>query len=192
MIQHYIRIIQLKKTFTFSEAECSSKGGVASGSCASGFGVCCVCELEFFSLFLSYFYFFSSPSLLRLWVGFFHLFFVLFQFLVFADSAASVGWIFLFCQLFFNFFSFLRLLCLWVGLPIICIWVILDHFYNLYRLWSLIIVSVYGSFSKIISATLSTCGGTVTENNALVKSYFELSEGYWYPRIVLKYFTSEK
>ena len=27
-----------------TEAECSSKGGVASGSCASGFGVCCVCK----------------------------------------------------------------------------------------------------------------------------------------------------
>jgi len=30
----------------FTEAECSSKGGVASGSCASGFGVCCVFTLE--------------------------------------------------------------------------------------------------------------------------------------------------
>jgi len=26
----------------FTEAECSAKGGVASGSCASGFGVCCI------------------------------------------------------------------------------------------------------------------------------------------------------
>ena len=56
MTKYYIRIIHLKNTFTFSEAECSSKGGVASGSCASGFGVCCVCELDFlfcliFSLF---------------------------------------------------------------------------------------------------------------------------------------------
>jgi len=30
----------------FTEAECSSKGGVASGSCASGFGVCCVFTLS--------------------------------------------------------------------------------------------------------------------------------------------------
>ena len=30
----------------FTEAECSSKGGTASGSCASGFGVCCICELK--------------------------------------------------------------------------------------------------------------------------------------------------
>ena len=38
----------------FTEAECSSKGGVASGSCASGFGVCCVCKL-LFPFFLAYF-----------------------------------------------------------------------------------------------------------------------------------------
>ena len=28
----------------FTEAECSAKRGVASGSCAAAFGVCCVCK----------------------------------------------------------------------------------------------------------------------------------------------------
>ena len=33
-----------KKNF---REECSAKGGTNDGSCASGFGVCCVCELIF-------------------------------------------------------------------------------------------------------------------------------------------------
>ena len=28
----------------FLRSECTSKGGTSSGTCASGFGVCCVCE----------------------------------------------------------------------------------------------------------------------------------------------------
>ena len=30
----------------FTEAECAAKGGVASGNCASAFGVCCVCKFD--------------------------------------------------------------------------------------------------------------------------------------------------
>ena len=32
--------------YYFSE-ECSNKGGTNGGSCASGFGVCCTCKLQF-------------------------------------------------------------------------------------------------------------------------------------------------
>ena len=35
----------LKKSFYHSE-ECSSRNGKQDGSCASGFGVCCVCKYE--------------------------------------------------------------------------------------------------------------------------------------------------
>ena len=37
---------QIKNLNFFSE-ECSNKGGTNGGSCASGFGVCCTCELHF-------------------------------------------------------------------------------------------------------------------------------------------------
>lgn len=30
----------------YTEAECESKSGVASGSCAAGFGVCCICKIR--------------------------------------------------------------------------------------------------------------------------------------------------
>ena len=33
-----------KPNLIFFSTECSSKGGTSSGTCASGFGVCCVCK----------------------------------------------------------------------------------------------------------------------------------------------------
>ena len=38
--------IKLKDLYYFRE-ECSNKGGTNGGSCASGFGVCCTCKLQF-------------------------------------------------------------------------------------------------------------------------------------------------
>ena len=35
----------LKLTFIFRE-ECSNKGGTNGGSCASGYGICCVCKFS--------------------------------------------------------------------------------------------------------------------------------------------------
>ena len=31
----------------YNKEECTNKGGVASGTCANGFGVCCLCEFKF-------------------------------------------------------------------------------------------------------------------------------------------------
>ena len=36
-------VYQKNNIFAFRE-ECSSKGGTNDGSCASGYGVCCVCK----------------------------------------------------------------------------------------------------------------------------------------------------
>ena len=42
----------------YTEAECSAGGGVATGSCASAFGVCCVCKFISNYIFLLSFYVF--------------------------------------------------------------------------------------------------------------------------------------
>ena len=41
----------------YAEDECSNKGGTGYGSCAGGYGVCCVCKSEsyFFSSCYSFF-----------------------------------------------------------------------------------------------------------------------------------------
>ena len=41
----------------YARDECENKGGTGYGSCAGGYGVCCVCKLvsEFFMLFFRYF-----------------------------------------------------------------------------------------------------------------------------------------
>ena len=41
---HRTKFIITKSYFTFYRVECASKGGTSSGSCASGFGVCCICK----------------------------------------------------------------------------------------------------------------------------------------------------
>ena len=41
-----VAVIELIDVNYFSE-ECSNKGGTNGGSCASGFGVCCTCKLQF-------------------------------------------------------------------------------------------------------------------------------------------------
>ena len=41
-----VAVIELINVNYFSE-ECSNKGGTNGGSCASGFGVCCTCKLQF-------------------------------------------------------------------------------------------------------------------------------------------------
>ena len=38
---------------SYHREECSSKGGASDGSCASGFGVCCVCKsMSYYSDFI--------------------------------------------------------------------------------------------------------------------------------------------
>ena len=76
------------------------------------------------------------------------------------ESAASVSWIF--CFAFFWNLSFSCVHCVYELNHQSFYLGYLDHFFHL---WSLIIASIYGNFRKIISVTLSTCGGTVTENN---------------------------
>ncbi len=40
-------------SFSDCREECSNKGGTSSGSCASGFGVCCISKLEFAGFLLA-------------------------------------------------------------------------------------------------------------------------------------------
>ncbi len=43
-LKRFKRLIFFNKNiYQFSE-ECSTKGGVAAGGCAEGFGVCCTCK----------------------------------------------------------------------------------------------------------------------------------------------------
>jgi hypothetical protein len=49
-----------------TSAECSDRGGVASGPCANGYGVCCVCKLPHFI------HSEQSPQLLLLYLSFFN------------------------------------------------------------------------------------------------------------------------
>ena len=35
---------ELKTIYFFFRSECLAKGGTNSGSCANGFGVCCICK----------------------------------------------------------------------------------------------------------------------------------------------------
>lgn len=44
----------------FTSAECSSNGGVGSGTCASGFGVCCVGMAHYFDLAIYIIYFIQT------------------------------------------------------------------------------------------------------------------------------------
>ena len=39
----FINNQNLKKAFISSE-ECSNRGGTSDGTCANGFGICCVCK----------------------------------------------------------------------------------------------------------------------------------------------------
>ena len=34
----------------YSAEECSSRGGSSSGTCANGYGVCCICKSQIYSL----------------------------------------------------------------------------------------------------------------------------------------------
>ena len=48
-LQHYFNHYICLYLLVFSE-ECSSLGGTSDGSCASGFGVCCVCKYIYLTL----------------------------------------------------------------------------------------------------------------------------------------------
>ena len=37
-------VTSFTNSYSFYREECSTKGGASDGSCASGFGVCCVCK----------------------------------------------------------------------------------------------------------------------------------------------------
>ena len=39
----------------YAEDECTNKGGTGYGSCAGGYGVCCVCKSEFYFIFFMLF-----------------------------------------------------------------------------------------------------------------------------------------
>ena len=60
-LQHYFNHYICLYLLVFSE-ECSSLGGTSDGSCASGFGVCCVCKyiyltLQYIKPFLTFFHY---------------------------------------------------------------------------------------------------------------------------------------
>ena len=47
IINEYCQFLIFQKGDFFFSEECSNKGGVNAGSCASGFGVCCTCKYIF-------------------------------------------------------------------------------------------------------------------------------------------------